>query len=211
MDVKNLVGYWKRTGIIKDERLLKAFAEVPRELFVEERFRGEAYHDYPLPIGKSQTISQPSTAMVMTQALGLEEGNKVLEVGSGSGWQAALIARIVGKKGRVITTEIIPELAELAKNNIRKAGLRNVKVLNVDGSKGYKKEAPYDRCIVTAACPRVPHPLVEQLRMGGIMVIPVGSLVFGQDMLKITKTRSGLSRRSLGTFLFVPLKGKYGY
>jgi protein-L-isoaspartate(D-aspartate) O-methyltransferase len=149
--------------------------------------------------------------MLMTQALELKEGQKVLEVGAGSGWQAAIIARIIGKNGKVITTEIIPELAEFAKNNIKKAKIKNVDVINYDGSQGYKKEAPYDRIIITAACPKIPPPIIEQLKTGGILVAPVGSLVFGQDMFKLRKTSSGIQTESLGCFVFVPLKGKYGY
>lgn len=209
--MKQLIDYWKRSGTIKDKKLLKAFEEVPRELFIRKGFEEEAYFDNPLPIGKGQTISQPSTVMIMTQALELKEGQKVLEVGAGSGWQAAIIAKLVGQKGKVITTEIIPELAEFAKDNIKKAKIKNVKVINYDGSQGYKKEAPYDRCIITAACPRIPPPIIGQLKEGGILVAPISSLVFGQDMIKLRKTSSGIEQESLGSFVFVPLKGKYGF
>lgn len=211
MEKQQLIEYWKRSRIVTDEKLLKAFNEVPRELFIKDGFEEEAYGDYPLPIGEGQTISQPTTVMLMTQALELKEGNKVLEVGAGSGWQAAIIAKIVGKKGKVITTEIIKELAEFAKNNINKAKINNIKVINYDGSQGYKKDAPYDRIIITAACPKIPPPLIDQLKTGGILIAPVGSLVFGQDMIKLRKTISGITTQSLGSFVFVPLKGKYGY
>jgi len=143
MEKQRLIDYWRKSGTIKDEKLLKAFEEVPREIFIRNGFEEEAYGDYPLPIGSGQTISQPTTVMIMTRALELKEGQKVLEIGTGSGWQAAIIGKIVGKKGKVITTEIIPELAEFAKNNIKKAKINNVKVINYDGSQGYKKEAPY--------------------------------------------------------------------
>lgn len=211
MEKQQLIDYWRRSGIIKDEKLLKEFSEVPRELFIRNGFEEEAYGDYPLPIGEGQTISQPTTVMLMTQALELEQGQKVLEVGAGSGWQAAIIAKIVGNRGKVITTEIIPELAEFAENNIKKAKIKNVEVINYDGSQGYKKEAPYDRIIITAACPRIPPPLIDQLKDNGIIVAPVGSLVFGQDMIKLRKTKSGITTQSLGSFVFVPLKGMYGY
>lgn len=211
MQKQRLIDYWRKTGTITDEKLLKAFNEVPRELFIKDGFEEEAYGDYPLPIGEGQTISQPTTVMLMTQALELKENQKVLEVGAGSGWQAAIIAKIIGKKGKVITTEIIPELAEFAKKNIEKAKIKNVDVINYDGSQGYKKEAPYDRIIITAACPRIPPPIIKQLKIGGIIVAPVGSLVFGQDMLKLRKTKTGITTQSLGSFVFVPLKGKYGY
>jgi len=206
-----LIDYWKGSGIIHDEGLFKAFKKVPRGLFIRGGFEGEAYGDYPLPIGSGQTISQPTTVMLMTQALELKLGQKVLEVGAGSGWQAAIIGAMVGDSGRVITTEIIPELAEFARNNIKNAKIKNVKVINYDGSQGYKKEAPFDRIIVTAACPEMPKPLVEQLKTDGILVAPVGSLVFGQEMVKLRKTKSGIEKESLGSFVFVPLKGKYGY
>lgn len=211
MEKQQLIDYWKISGTITDEKLLKAFNEVPRELFIRDGFEEEAYGDYPLPIGGGQTISQPTTVMLMTQALELKEGQKVLEVGAGSGWQAAIIGKIVGNKGKVITTEIIPELAEFAGNNIKKAKIRNVEVINYDGSQGYEKEAPYDRVIITAACPKIPPPLINQLKNNGIIVAPVGSLVFGQDMLKLRKTKLGIEQESLGSFVFVPLKGKYGY
>ncbi len=111
----------------------------------------------------------------------------------------------------MITTEIIPELAEFAKENLKKAGIRNVEVLNYDGSQGYEKEAPFQRIIITAACPEIPKPLVEQLDDDGILIAPVGPKFFGQDMIKLIKTKSGITTKSLGSFVFVPLKGKHGY
>ncbi len=211
IEKQQLIDYWRKSGTITDERLLKAFQEVPRELFITKGFEEQTYVDHPSPIGYKQTISQPTTVMLMTQALELKEGQKVLEVGAGSGWQAALIGKIVGNKGKVITTEIIPELTEFAKNNISKAKIKNVEVINYDGSQGYKKESPFQRIIITAACPKIPPPLIEQLDNNGILVAPVGSLVFGQNMIKLRKTSSGIEKESLGSFVFVPLKGKYGY
>jgi protein-L-isoaspartate(D-aspartate) O-methyltransferase len=207
---KRLIDYWHATGIVKDKRLIKAFEAVPREEFVSEEHLSEAYGDYPLPIGEEQTISQPTTVMIMTQALRLKEGNKVLEVGAGSGYQAAIISKIVGERGIVITTEIIPKLAEFARRNIKKLGIRNVIIVNHDGSKGYEKEAPYDRIIVTAACPRLPMPLIEQLRENGIIVAPVGSL-YGQEMIRGIKKKGKVETESLGDFVFVPLRGEYGH
>ena len=206
-----LIEKWLNSGIIKDKKVIEAFKSVPREKFITKDFLDEAYGDYPLPIGKGQTISQPSTIMLMTQALELKEGHKVLEVGAGSGYQAALIARIVGEKGKVLTTEIIPELAEFAKENIEKCKIKNVEIVNYDGSQGYKKEAPYDRCIITAACPAIPKPIIKQLKEGGIIIAPVGSLTFGQSMIKARKVKGELIEENLGNFVFVPLKGKYGY
>lgn len=143
----------------------------------------------------------------MLEALELKRGDKVLEVGTGSGWNAALIAEIV-KPGKIFTTEFVEKLAKSAKKNLRK--YRNVKVIKIDGSAGYKKEAPYDRIIVTAACPAVPKPLTEQLKENGILIAPVGA-EFGQDMIKIIKKKGKLFEKNLGGFVFVPLKGKYGY
>lgn len=209
MDKNYLIRYWKNSKIIRDDRVINAFKAVPRENFIHKEYLNEAYGDYPLPIGYGQTISQPTTVMIMTQALELKPGHKVLEVGAGSGYQAAIISKIVGKKGKVITTEIVPELVEFAKHNLGKCKIDNVFVIHHDGSQGYEKEAPYDRIIVTAACPSVPRPLIEQLKPNGIIILPVGSLS-QQIMLKIRKV-NGLEKESLGNFVFVPLKGKYGY
>lgn len=205
-----LVEYWESNKIITDKRLIEAFKAVPREKFIRDDYLEEAYGDYPLPIGEGQTISQPTTVMIMTQALELKSGQKVLEVGAGSGYQAAIISKMVGKKGKVITTEIITKLAEFARKNIKKCNIKNVKIIEHDGSQGYKKEAPYDRCIVTAACPIIPKPLIEQLKENGIIIAPVGPL-FGQSMIKGIKKEGKLETFNLGSFVFVPLKGKYGY
>ena len=205
-----LVNYWKRSGLIKDQKVLQAFEKVPRELFVMGGDEESAYADYPLPIHAGQTISQPTTVVMMTQALELKKGDKVLEVGTGSGYQAAVIAKIVGEKGRVISTEIIPELVKFAKSNLKRAGIKNVKVIESDGSLGYEREAPYDAIIVTAACPQIPEKLLAQLKTGRNLVAPVGS-IYLQEVLKIRKTRKGYETESLGHFAFVPLKGREGF
>ncbi len=207
---EHLIEYWTSSGIIKDKHIIEAFKKVPRELFVAKDRKVEAYGDYPLPIGEGQTISQPTTVMIMTQALELKEGDKVLEVGSGSGYQAAIIASIVGEKGKVISTEIVDELVESAKSNIKKLKLKNIEIINLDGSKGYDKEAPYDKIIITAACPKIPNPLIKQLKEGGIIVAPVGNMN-EQVMIKVRKIKGKLVEENLGNFMFVPLKGKYGY
>ena len=207
---KRLIEYWQSSGIIKDKKLIEAFKAVQREKFIRDEHLSEAYGDYPLPIGLGQTISQPTTVMLMTEALELKEGDKVLEIGAGSGYQAAIIAKMAGNKGKVITTEIIPELAEFAQENIKKLKIKNVKIINYDGSQGYKKEAPYNKIIITAACPQIPKPLIKQLKEDGIIIAPVGHL-FGQQMIKGIKKKEKLETKSLGYFMFVPLKGKYGY
>jgi len=207
-----LINYWKDSKIITDERAIEAFRKIPREKFVLPEYIGNAYNDIPLPILAGQTISQPTTVMLMTQALEAGEGDKVLEVGSGSGYQAAILNEIVGKSGKVLTIEIIPELHKFAKSNLK--NYKNIKPILSDGSLGYNAEAPYDRIIVTAAAPRVPQQLIAQLKNNGILIIPVNSeSVFGgQDMIRIKKNSNGKTKEeNLGAFSFVPLRGKGGY
>ena len=211
MDKKQkLINHWISSGTIKDKKVIESFKKIPREIFMKKENQDEAYGDYPLPIGEGQTISQPTTVMLMTEALELKEGDKVLEVGTGSGYQAAIIANIVGYKGEIISTEIIKDLAEFAKNNIEKLKLKNVRIINLDGSKGWEEEAPYDKIIITAACPEIPKPLIKQLKEGGIIVAPVGNMN-EQFMIKGVKKNNKLIEENLGQFMFVPLKGKYGY
>ena len=192
---------------IKNKKILDAMLCVPRHLFVPKDLVWQAYENHPLPIGFEQTISQPYTVAFMLEALELKKGNKILEVGTGSGWNAALIGEIV-KPGRVYTTEIIEELIEFSKKNLKR--YKNVEVIKADGSAGYKRKAPYDRIIVTAACPSIPKPLVEQLKDDGILIAPVGS-GFRQRMIKSVKREGRLVEEYLGDFMFVPLKGKYGH
>ena len=146
----------------------------------------------------------------MTQALEPKPGQKILEIGSGSGWQSAVLSFIVGSKGKVITIEYVKELAELAKKNLKKLNIKNVLVIHGDGSKGYKKEAPFDRIILTSAAPDFPKPLINQLKEGGIILGPLGSR-FEQKMVKSRKIKGGLNRENLGSFIFVPMRGRYGY
>lgn len=190
-------------GWLKTKEVIEAFSTVNREDFIPKEQRQYAYANYPLPIPGGQTISQPLTVAVMTEALKAKGGDKILEVGAGSGYQAAILSEIVGATGKVITTEIIPELFKFAKENLR--GCDNVMVLNVDGSLGYAPEAPYDRIIVTASAPGVPEPLAEQLRDGGRMVIPVGD-----EMFLIEKRGREIRKTFLGYYAFVPLRGRHG-
>lgn len=206
--MKNLIKYWQLTGTVKDKKLIEAFKLVPRDKFIREGFLNEAYVDHPLPIGYGQTISQPTTVMIMIEALQLRKTDKVLEVGAGSGWCTAIMSKLAKK---IITTEIIPELVEFARENIKKSKIKNVEVINYDGSQGYKKEAPYDKIMVTAACPNIPKPLLSQLKDDGILIAPVGSLYYGQKMIKIIKKANKLEEENLGSFVFVPLKGKHGF
>ena len=208
---ENLIGWVKRSGCLRSEAVEKAFRAVPRHLFVPKKMEAQAYIDDPLPIGEGQTVSQPSTVSAMTEALDVKQGQKILEIGTGSGWQAAILAKLAGKDGFVWTIERHHSLAESAKRNLENAGIRNVRVIVGDGSLGLKESAPYDRIMVTAGCPDIPAPLLEQLKVGGKMVLPIGDL-YTQQMFLIEKVREGsINRKSLGGFRFVPLIGKHGF
>ena len=210
MEKEALVRYWENSDLIKDRKVIQAFKKVLREEFVLRKYKKEAYADVALPIKAGQTISQPTTVVLMLDALELKKGNKVLEIGAGSGYNAVLISEIIGKNGFVYSTEIIKELIEFARKNIRKLKLKNIKVLYIDGSKGYKKEAPFDRIILTAGCPEIPEVLVEQLKEKGVIVAPVGD-VNVQRLVKCRKLKGKLVCEDLGDFRFVPLKGKFGW
>ena len=192
------------------KKVYEAIKKVPRHLFVPERYKEEAYVDTPLPIGYGQTISAPHMVAIMCELLDLKEGDKVLEVGTGCGYHAAVVAEIVGKKGKVISIEYIPELAERARTILKALGYENVEVIVGDGSKGYEKEAPYDKIYVTAAAPDIPKPLVDQLKPGGKMVIPIGNSV--QWLVIVEKDEEGnVKKRNWGSVRFVPLRGEYGF
>jgi len=202
-----LVEYWEKSGVVRDKRLIKAFLSIPREEFVLPAYRHRAYDDVALPIMEGQTISQPTTIMIMLQALEPKQQDIVLEIGAGSGYNAALLSKLVKK---VYTVEILEEIANYAKKNLKKINIRNVEVIVSDGSLGYEKAAPYDKIIITAACPKIPKQLIDQLKDNGILVAPVGNLS-QQKMLKIIKKKGKLIKQDLGEFVFVPLHGKYGF
>lgn len=205
--VKSLVSL----GVLKTPRIIRAFLNVPRHLFVPKEQLPYAYTDVALPTLKGSTISQPYTVAVMTEALQPKEGDKILEVGAGSGWQAAILAYCVGQRGKVITVEIDEDLVKFAKVNLKKVKIENVVVIHGDGGLGYPKEAPYDGCIITAACPEIPPPIVEQTKVNGRIVAPVGT-VWEQRMIVAVKERNGkLRKKDLGPFVFVPMKGVYGF
>ena len=195
---------WRKAGI--SSSLIEAFNTLDRSLFVDESNTSEAYGDHPLPIGFGQTISQPTTIMMMLAELDLSPLDNVLEIGSGSGYNAGLIAKMCK---RVTTVEIIPDLAHLAKQNLWNAGIKNVSVINSDGSIGYLPNAPYDKIIVTCAAPKIPPPLIDQLAEGGMIIVPVGEL--SQKMVVGKKKRKEMSYHEIGDFVFVPLKGKHGF
>jgi protein-L-isoaspartate(D-aspartate) O-methyltransferase len=193
---------WGRTPIV-DRAVLQAMLKVPRHFFVPPDRAALAYRDTPVPIGSGQTISQPYVVALMTQALGLKHGMKVLEVGTGSGYQAAILAEITPY---VFTIEIIRPLYEAAADRLKKLGYNSVKVRLGDGYYGWKEFAPFDRIIVTCAALHIPPPLFEQLKPGGKMVIPVGGTFEVQRLLLVTKDESGgRSSKALELVRFVPL------
>lgn len=200
----------KSFGYLKTKNIEEALRKYKREFFVPEDLKREAYRDFPLSIGFNQTISQPSTVVAMTEALEVKTGDKILEVGTGSGWQSAILSFLVGDSGKVYTTEIVKELAEFARNNLKKLGIKNVEVFVKDEYKGLEEKAPFDKIMVTAAAPDVPKPLLEQLKEDGIMVVPVGNLYL-QDMFVIKKLKDRVEKKSIGSFMFVPLRGRFGF
>ncbi len=189
---------------VRDERVLAAMARIPRERFVPPEEQHLAYEDGPLPIGFDQTISQPFIIALMTEALELTGGEKVLEVGTGSGYQAAILAELARL---VITVERLPSLAEAAKKVLDSLGYTNIEVHLAEETLGWQSEAPYDAIIVTAGAPRVPADLLAQLAIGGRLVIPVGSRCV-QELYKITKGRRKNVAQNLGGCRFVSLIGK---
>jgi len=205
-----LIKFWNDNFNFGDMEI-KSFEEVSREHFIPESIKNAAYQDMPLPLLRGKTISQPTTVMIMTSALELEPGEKVFEIGTGSGYQAAIIAKIVGHKGKVITAEVVPELVSFARANLKMAKIGNVFVYEEDGSNGMASEAPFDKIIITAACKEFPKPLLEQLKPNGIIVGPVGNK-FEQEMVKGIKDKNGhLELEFLGPFLFTPMYGRYGF
>jgi protein-L-isoaspartate(D-aspartate) O-methyltransferase len=195
-------------GNISD-RVVEAMDRTSRELFVPDGIRHMAYEDHPLPIGESQTISAPHMVAIMCDVLDIHEGMKVLDVGTGSGYHAAVMADLVGPEGHVYSIERIPELVVYAKRNLREAGIENVTVVEGDGSCGLRDFAPYDRINVAATAPKVPEPLKEQLGVGGKLVIPVGSCY--QELVLVIRTEEGFELEHHGGVVFVPLIGDHGF
>lgn len=193
---------------IKDQKVLDAMLKVPRHLFVGDSQRMNAYEDHPLPIGEGQTISQPFIVALMTQALMFEGKESVLEIGTGSGYQTAILAELAD---RVYSVERIPSLTGKARTVLDSLGYKNVLVKLSDGTLGWQEYAPFSRILVTAGSPSVPQPLLEQLAPGGILVIPVGSNSI-QELLRVRKTEDGSTREeNLGGCVFVRLVGKHGW
>ncbi|MGE0085208.1 MAG: protein-L-isoaspartate(D-aspartate) O-methyltransferase [Desulfococcaceae bacterium] len=192
---------------VTDQKVLDAMRKVPRHLFVGDALADQAYGDFPLPIGEQQTISQPYMVAEMTQALALSEEDRVLEIGTGSGYQAAVLAEIVF---RVYTVERISALYIRTRKLFDRLHYHNIVTRYSDGTMGWEDESPFDAIIVTAGSPGIPAPLVRQLAVGGRMVIPVGNR-FTQDLVKIYKDQNGIRQASLGGCRFVKLIGTHGW
>lgn len=192
---------------IKNARVCEALAKIPRHLFVEPALRDRSYGDYPLPIGEKQTISQPYIVALMTEALELEGEEKVLEIGTGSGYQTAILAELCAK---VYSIERIKTLSSNARKILDKLKYHNTVLKVFDGTYGWKEEAPFDAIIVTAASPNIPEGLVEQLKVGGKMVIPVGGS-FSQNLIKVVKNDKGVKTSNLSGCVFVKLIGNHAW
>jgi protein-L-isoaspartate(D-aspartate) O-methyltransferase len=193
---------------IKDERVLETMRKVPRHFFVPEKLRESTYHDGPLSIGEGQTISQPYMVALMTECLGLKGGEKVLEIGTGSGYQTAILAELAE---HVYTIERVPILLEKAQQVLKHLGYTTIKFKGGDGTYGWHEESPFDGIIVTAGAPDISQVLVEQLKDdGGVLVIPVGSR-YSQSLYKVTKKGGEIEKEERTLCVFVPLIGKYGW
>jgi protein-L-isoaspartate(D-aspartate) O-methyltransferase len=192
---------------IHDRRVLAAMEEIPRHLFIPPPYDRAAYEDNPLPIGNGQTISQPYIVALMTDLLHPKTTDTVLEIGTGSGYQAAVLSRLVR---RLTTIERISHIAGLARKNLHALGISNAVVIEGDGTLGYPENAPYDGIVITAATPEVPKPLIEQLAEGGTLVAPVGGHDL-QELITIRKVHGSLTREYHGGVRFVPLIGKHGW
>lgn len=204
-EVESTQGYLGKEKL--DPKVVEAMLSVQRHLFVPPKLRGVAYENRPLPIGYGQTISQPYIVAIMTDLLQPQKSDVVLEVGTGSGYQAAVLAKIVKK---VYTLEIVEPLGLQAKERLERLGYDNVEVYIADGYYGLKEKAPFDKIIVTAAAGHIPPPLIRQLKAGGIMVIPVGGPFFVQHLVLLKKERDGrITTRQIMPVAFVPLTGKH--
>jgi protein-L-isoaspartate(D-aspartate) O-methyltransferase len=190
---------------IKDKKVLEVMGKIPRHLFVDENLKGRAYADYPLPIGEGQTISQPYVVALMTESLLLKPTDKVLEIGTGSGYQAAVLAEIVKE---VYTIEIRKSFADMAAKRLKDLGYKNAKVKHADGYFGWEDYAPFDAIIITAAANHIPPLLIKQLKEGGRLIIPLGSTVYYQVLTLATKKKGELDVVQMGPVAFVPMIGE---
>ena len=203
-----LIKIMRNSGFLNDNHVELAIRKSPRHEFVPKSLLNMAYENIPIPVMKNQTISQPSVVSRMTEWLNVMEGQKILEVGTGSGWQSAILSFLVAH-GKVFSIDRHPELVKFAKENLNKLGIHNVDLILGDGGLGIPKESPFDRIIITAACKKVPPPLFEQLSLDGLLLAPVGEYL--QSLILFKKTSKGIIeiKNHLG-YVFVPLLGKFG-
>jgi len=204
----DLIKTIKDYGFLTNEKVESAFRTIPRHEFVVPSELDRAYCNEPLSIMNNQTISQPGVVSRMTEWLDIKDGQKILEIGTGSGWQTAILSYMVGN-GTVYSIERLPELVNFARENLEKLGIDNVHVILGDGSMGYPEESPYDRIIITAACTEIPLPLLEQLDENGLIIAPVGDL--SQSMILLKKISGEIVEiKNESNYIFVPLLGKFG-
>lgn len=202
-----MVEWLRKHHRIRDERVLAAMGKTPRHLFVLDAMRGHAYGDHALPIDFGQTISQPYIVARQTELLEVTKQDRVLEIGAGSGYQTAILAQVAGQ---VFALERIPELARRAQNLLRELGINNAMIKCFDGTYGWKEFAPYRGILVAAGAPEIPKPLVDQLAIGGHLVVPIGTET-DQRLIRVTRTEDGSKSEDFGACQFVKLIGKYGW
>jgi len=208
MELDNLINYLKDSGFLNDDNVESAFRNIPRHEFVPKSELDRAYYNEPLSIMKNQTISQPGVVTRMTEWLDVKDGQKILEIGTGSAWQTAILSYLVGT-GTVYSMERHSKLVKFARNNLEKLGIDNVHIILDDGTLGYPDASPYDRIIITAACTEIPLPLLEQLGENGLILAPVGDL--SQSLVLLKKTSEGIIEiKNQPNYIFVPLLGKFG-
>lgn len=202
MNNKELINYLINSGTLKSPEIIDAFKKIDRGFFVLPQYRIHAYHNYPLPIGHDQTISQPQTVAFMLELLKPKKEERVLDVGAGSGWTTALLAHIVGPGGQVYATEIIPALIDFATNNFKNFNLPNINLQLATKTLGLPKEAPFDKILVSATTDNLPRTLIDQLKISGRMVIPIGQSIWQIDK----KSEKDIQVTEYPGFLFVPLQ-----
>jgi protein-L-isoaspartate(D-aspartate) O-methyltransferase len=207
--MNELIKIMKNSGFLNDSKVELAIRKSPRHEFVPKSLLDMAYENIPISLMKNQTISQPSVVSRMTELLNVMEGQKILEIGSGSGWQSAILSFLVAH-GKVFSIERHPKLVKFAKENLNKLGIQNVDIILGDGSLGLSQESPFDRIIITAACKKVPPPLFEQLSLDGLLIAPVGE--YSQSLILFKKTSQGIIEiKNQPGYVFVPLLGKFGH
>ena len=201
--LNELINHMKATGFLTDSKVESTIKLVPRHYFVPDSLQDRAYENGPLPIMNGQTISQPSVVARMTEWLDVQEGQKILEIGSGSGWQTAILAKLVGG-GQIFTVERHENLSNFARKNLEKSEIKNVQIINADGRLGLPDKSPFDRIMVTAACKEVPKALLDQLAIDGMLIAPVGENI--QSLILLRKTSEGIVEvKSQEGYVFVPL------